>query len=226
MTGAGQDCHVSAIGRYTMLRFDRIAIDEGRILRIQGYRDPDKIRPVIKRAAADAARETESLVRATACYRMAGIRRCADGILELDDGTVFETMAFGRFLAHAERIVVFVLTMGEALDEAVISNIAADQLLDALFLETAGWLGIEAATRRLTIHLKAHICGDSCQLSPRLGPGYAYKVDGRSILWPLEQQRQLFGLLADAPIEVRLLESCAMMPKISRSGMYGLLAGR
>lgn len=225
MTSAREDCRVSVVGRYTLLAFERIAIDEGRILRIQGYRDPDRIRAVIKRAAAGAARETESLLRATACCRLAGVRQCAGGVLELDDGTVFENMAFGRFLARAEQIVVFILTMGQALDEAVMSKIAADQLLDALFMETAGWLGIEAATRRLALHLRTHICGERYRLSPRLGPGYSYKIDGRSILWSLEQQQQLFGLFADAPVDVRLLESCAMMPKISRSGMYGLLAG-
>ncbi len=48
----------------------------------------------------------------------------------------------------------------------------------------------------------------------RLGPGY---VD-----WPLEEQAALVALLDGAPLPVRLLDSCAMIPKKSRSGLYGL----
>ncbi|MDH3662269.1 MAG: hypothetical protein OEU92_19950 [Alphaproteobacteria bacterium] len=151
------------------------------------------------------------------------MRRCQGKILELEDGTVFENEAFERFLKEARHIVVFILTMGHALDKAVIDYISNDNLLNALFLETAGWLGIEAATRILSIYLRARAREQGQRLSPRLGPGYSYKLDGRSVLWPLEQQQTLFKLFADAPIDVELLESCAMLPKISRSGIFGFL---
>ena len=61
-------------------------------------------------------------------------------------------------------------------------------------------------------------------MSPRLGPGYSYKLDGRSVLWPLEQQQPLFEMFARDDVDIELLESCAMLPKISRSGLFGFLA--
>lgn len=202
---------------------EAITIDEASILRLQGYRDLEKVRPAIKRAAAASARETENLIRPRAYYRILNVHSCQGSALELEDGTIFENEAFQRFLKEARHVVVFILTMGHALDQAVIDYIANDQLLNALFLETAGWLGIEAATRTLSIHLrsKARACGH--RLSPRLGPGYSYKLDGRSVLWPLEQQQTLFKLFANDPIDVEILESCAMLPKISRSGIFGVL---
>ena len=207
----------------SVLSLKNIAISEEKILRLQGYRDLKKIRPAIRSAAAAAARETESLICPQVYYRTFDVRYCRGKTLELEDGTAFENEAFERFLKEAERIVVFILTMGHALDNAVVDHIAEDQLLNALFLETAGWLGIEATTRSLSIQLRknARACGQ--RLSPRLGPGYSYKLDGRSVLWPLEQQQTLFGLFAGYPIDIQLLESCAMLPKISRSGIYGLL---
>lgn len=207
----------------SVLALDDIAIDETSILRIQGYRDLGKIRKAIKSAAESAARETEGLIRPRAYYRIFKVKSCEGKTLELDEGTVFENEAFQRFLKDVRHVVAFILTMGRALDEAVVDYIANDQLLNALFLETAGWLGIEAATRTLSIHLRADAQARGLRLSPRLGPGYSYKLDGRSVLWPLEQQQTLFGLFDNDAMDVELLESCAMLPKISRSGVYGFL---
>jgi len=207
-----------------VMPLEGIVIDETSILRIQGYRDFERIRPAIKRAADAAARETETLINPKAYYRLVDVQNCQGDILELRDDVVFENEAFQRFLKNPKQIIVFILTMGRALDEAVIDYAASDHLLMALFLETAGWLGVEAATRTLSIHLKAEARKTGCRLSPRLGPGYSYKLDGRSVLWPLEQQQTLFKLFAKDTIDVELLESCAMLPKISRSGLFGFLA--
>jgi len=208
------------------IELESIAIDEAGILRIQGYRDLETIRPAIKRAAASAARMTETLAKPHIYFRTYNVSLCWGGKLILENGAVFENEAFGRFLVNAEQIVVFVLTMGQALDQAVIENISSDGLLDALFLEAAGWLGIEAATKVLSSHLRELGQARGQKLSLRLGPGYSYKLDGKSVCWPLEQQQTLFRLFANDPIEVQLLESCAMLPKLSRSGLFGLLPAR
>jgi len=200
-----------------------MSINEQSILRLQGYRDLEKIRPVIKRAAVSAARETEALVAAHVYYRILDVRLYQRETLELENAAVFKNEAFVRFLTDVQQVAVFVLTMGPALDDAVVSSMANDQLLHALFLETAGWLCIEAATKKLSIHLKEQARGKGLRLSPRLGPGYNYKVEGRSVSWPLEQQRTLFELFEQDAIDVKILESCAMIPKISRSGLFGFL---
>lgn len=206
-----------------MIALGGIEIDETSILRIQGYRDLDKIRPAIRKAATSVAREAESLIEPHIYYCVQDVKTCQGSILELADGTAFENEAFQRLLKDPEFVVAFILTMGAALDEAVIDGIANDQLLKALFLETAGWLGIEAATRSLSIHLRSKASERGLRLSPRLGPGYSYKLDGRSVHWPLEQQQTLFKLFAEDDIDVQLLDSCAMIPKISRSGIFGFL---
>ena len=223
MMHAGQSVITEHTDDFTVMSINRLAIDEASILRIQGYRDLARVRLALKSAATAAARETETLICPKVYYRTVEVRDCQGKTLELEDGTIFENEAFERFLKEARRIVAFIVTMGHALDKAVVDYIAEDQLLNALFLETAGWLGIEAATRTLSIQLRESARAGGHRLSPRLGPGYSYKLDGRSVLWPLEQQQTLFGLFAGYPIDIQLLESCAMLPKISRSGVYGFL---
>ncbi|MEL6962884.1 MAG: hypothetical protein AAFO01_09020 [Pseudomonadota bacterium] len=205
------------------MALEGIAVDEASILRIQGYRDLTKIRPVIRRAGASVAREAEQLFKPQVHYCTQGVMACEGSLLKLADGTTFENEAFQRLLKDPQYIAAFVLTMGSALDDAVVDCISADELLRALFLETAGWLGIEAATRSLAIQLRQEAKKHGLRLSPRLGPGYSYKLNGRSVLWPLEQQQTLFRLFANDEIKVQLLDSCAMIPKISRSGIFGFL---
>ena len=106
------------------------------------------------------------------------------------------------------------LTLGPALDAETERLTANDEIVEALFLEMAGWLAVEQATKALALRVSDQIRGERLGLTRRLGPGY---VD-----WPLDEQAGLFALLADVSLPVRLMDSCAMLPKKSRSGLYGL----
>lgn len=223
MSGKQPSPQSSSPNMMETFRLDQISLDEAKILRIQGYRNFETIRPAIKRAATASARETETLIHPIVFYRCFNVRSCQHGLLALEDGTTFENEAFDRFLGGVRQVIVFILTMGPSLDRAVKDYIADDQLLNALFLETAGWLGIEAATKQFSLHLSSLARQRGLRLSPRLGPGYSYKLDGRSVVWPLEQQQTLFQLFEGRLTDVELLESCVMLPKISRSGVFGFL---
>ena len=71
--------------------------------------------------------------------------------------------------------------------------------------------------------LRAGAERDGWKMSLRMGPGYEYKLHngGGRVRWDLEQQADLFQLFAGSPLPVELLSSCAMLPKMSRSGLFG-----
>ena len=56
------------------------------------------------------------------------------------------------------------------LDQRVQDYLAKYEVLQAMFLETAGWLAIEAATRQFGIHLRRKLRPEGLGLSPRMGP--------------------------------------------------------
>ena len=114
--------------------------------------------------------------------------------------------------------------MGRALDEAVIAAMDKFEPLDALFLETAGWLGVEWTTKNFVRDLQKTVKPENMRVTRRRGPGYRYKIGGREMDWPLEQQRRLFDVFDEVELPIALLESCVMLPKMSRSGMYGLVS--
>jgi hypothetical protein len=198
------------------------AIHSERVLRIQGYSDLTRVRQVIRRAAEAMAAAAESLSRPEVAFRHVGVQSIRGDVLELQDGTRLHCQAFQRQLCGCTEIVPFVLTAGVAIGERVMELIESGDLLEGVLLETAGWLCIEDATRQFKARLRASSMRRNRRITSRMGPGYSYKVTGSMCTWPLEEQPALFGLFGDAELPVALMKSCAMNPKMSRSGIYGI----
>ncbi len=183
------------------------------LLRMQGYRDLDRVRPRVRDIATKAAELAQTVAAPEAYFRRVAIETCTPEALHLE-GATFHSARFTKVFAGCGEVMVFVLTLGPAFDAESERLTANDEIVEALFLEMAGWLAVERATKALALHVSDRVRGERLGLTRRLGPGY---VD-----WPLDEQAGLFALLADAALPVRLLESCAMIPRKSRSGLYGL----
>jgi len=209
---------------YECLEFrpGEIAIRTDPMLRIQGYRNLDQVRPIIKKTAGNMARVFAQACDAVVHYRQLPISECTDGMLILEGGTVFRCDAFSKYHAASEQVVVFVLTLGNGLEETAI-GFDKQQLLEQLFLETAGWLGVEEVNKQFVTHIREQVGKQGYRLTRRMAPGYSFKKDGKDCPWPLEDQKPLFALFDDTELPVAILESCAMLPRMSRTGLYGLV---
>ena len=195
-----------------------------RILRIQGYRDMARVRKPIRRAADKAAAIARDIAQGEVGCRRVGITACAESNLELEGGERFECGAFERFLGQCESVVVFAMTAGAAIDDRIDELMAADDPVVALLLDTAGWLAIESITRQFSDRLKADCGPAGLRLTRRMGPGYTYRMGREMAPWGLEEQEGLFRVLGADSSPVAVLPSGAMLPKMSRSGLYGLRA--
>jgi hypothetical protein len=203
-------------------RVEGFAVDAERILRLQGYRDPARIRPRIRKIAERAAADIATVAHPEAWYVRCGIESISDGVLVLAGGHRFTCAAFDRLLANAKDVIVFVMTLGPGVDAATAQRFEASEPVDALFLECAGWLCVERATRMLAAHVQEELAREGLGVTYRLGPGYDYKSGRDRAAWGLEEQPALFRVFGDAPLPVELLESCAMLPKLSRSGLFSV----
>ncbi len=184
------------------------------VLRVQGYRDLSTVREDVRAIATTMTAKASTLAAPTATFRKVSVDSCEGASLRLSTGTSFKADVFGQVLRHCDHVLPFILTLGEALDDEVGRLLEKGEIVEALFMETAGWLGIEQASRDLAFHLQGQIKKNGLCLTRRLGPGYKE--------WDLLEQKPLFQLFSDTELPVRLLESCAMYPKKSRSGLYGL----
>jgi hypothetical protein len=193
-----------------------------RILRIQGYSDLDRVRPAIRRSAQAMAMLAAELSAPAVGFRRVPIVDIRDDVLEVEGGVRFHCDAFASVLAGCVEIAAFALTVGPRLDDQVVKLTDAGELLDALLLETAGWLCIEDATRQFKVSLRELANAGNRRITSRMGPGYTYKVGARACIWALEEQGRLFSLFDGAILPVSLMASCAMQPKMSRSGLFGI----
>ena len=203
------------------------SVDPLKMLRIHGYKDMSAVRPVIRKTADVISKRAATLMTSIVYFRRVPVADCDANGIKLANGLAFENRAFAHYLSGAAEVVVVIITVGKGLDDEVIGCMEEDQFepLEALFLETAGWLGIESATRSFVSHLSEMVEPEGLRPTQRMGPGYSYKVDGGLEMWSLEDQRQIFEVFEGVDLPVRLLESCAMLPKMSRSGLYGLVKG-
>jgi hypothetical protein len=199
-----------------------LTVGVGQILKVQGYADLSRVRPAVKSAAETVATMTNRMLVPDARYRRVGIESCVDGVLSLVDGTRFRCAAFDQYLTDCREVVVFLLTLGGGLDHIERNLSANSRLLETVFLGTAGWIAIEQATKLLAQHLRGVVEPEGLVLTRRLAPGYSFRLGGRTCEWSLLDQTALFGLFQGVDIPIQVLESGGMVPKMSRSGLYGL----
>jgi hypothetical protein len=198
------------------------SVSHERILRIQGYADPERVRPAISAAAQAMARHAESLCRSEVAYQYRALRATSRDAIDLSHGGRLHSEAFAPRLAGCTEVVPFVLTCGLPIAQSVIELADRGDLLEAVLLESAGWLCIEDATHQFKAMLRRDAADRGCRITSRMGPGYSYRIGEQQLEWPLEDQPRLFGLFGRAPLPVELMASCAMAPKLSRSGLYGV----
>lgn len=202
-------------------RGEGVGIDAERILRVQGFGARRAARPRLVSAAERAAERAARLAAPEARAIRRTIERCSGDFLRLSGGTTFNCPIFADVLKDCDEVLLFVLTLGPTL-EAEIAERFGDEPLEAYFLDSAGWLLVEQATRHLRAHLSRSLSTLGRSLTARLGPGYDYRDGESRTPWPLEQQHELFRAFGDTELPVRLMDSSAMMPRLSRSGLFGI----
>ncbi len=185
------------------------------LLRFQRYRDLDKVAPAIREVAEEMVRIGEKLAVPDVVFSSRQIQALGTDTLVLAQGPTFHGRSFATHLREAREVVCFVATIGPALDERVAELADGEELLEALFLDTAGWLAVESTLRGFRVHLAVRARARGLRLSPRMGPGY--------LDWPLTEQVELFSVFGDTPLSVALSEHCVMAPRKSISGLFGLL---
>ena len=193
-----------------------------RILRIQGYVDAGKVRPAIARAAQEMGRLAQAKCEPLVAYRFHFIEVMDAEGLELRRGLRLRSAAFESRLVGCSEVVPFVLSCGEPLGQAVVDLAESGDLMEAVLLEAAGWLCVEDATRQFKDALRHEVEARGQRITSRMGPGYSYRLGRAEVDWPLENHPELFAALGEGPLPVRLMPSCAMFPKLSRSGLFGV----
>ena len=211
-------------------KFERIwfSVPEVKIthlLRSHGYREDQKIKPVIKDAAFKAINRLKKNCAPQGVFCLQEIEHLEADKLALVSGIEFKCSVFEYMLAGSTHLIPFVITLGNEIDKKIASySKDVNEPLASLFLETASRLCIEQVLRAVRSKLVKYALINEMKLGNRLAPGYSYKLhkSNKKAMWRLEEQRKLFDTFQDFNLPVELMESFTMFPRMSRYGIFGL----
>lgn len=130
------------------------------------------------------------------------------------DSVTFQSSVLTRLLRRCRRIAIFVLTIGDYLEELVAYLAAREMVLQATVLDAVGSGAVEKFVKEIETEIKREAAEESRVVSRRFSPGYCD--------WDITQQKELFQLLGDNTTGVTLTENMLMTPRKSVSGIVGI----
>ena len=188
-----------------------IALQVADILRSLGY--PREATPPaqVVRSTEQILAEARPWLQPRGTFALYAVTRQTAHSLEIGGATI--TGNIGEFLHGAERVAVFMVTVGSEITRRAEARCRAGDAFAGLALDAIGSWAAEAAAEALMEQLNSQLrTGESFTL--RYSPGYC-GMD-------LEQQRTLFKLAPAESIGISLLPSLLMQPLKSISGIVGL----
>ena len=176
------------------------------VLKGQGI-DPKRASKRLFDDAVGIINEAHSLINPAALYTLVEVTGFEHQKITFNGGA-FEGPLVARAMAGAEALNIAICTIGPELENRV-NQLMGENPVKAVALDGAGI----AAVRKVSQTIEDLISEEACKLELSLGMRAQPGQEG----WPIEQQRQVFSLLPVEKINVRLTESCLIIPRKSVS---------
>jgi hypothetical protein len=197
-----------------------LAVDEGLYVSIeQVFRDIGYARdcePPARLVAlvTKCVERAQQFVRPSYSYVVSNVESVHGSWVVLRDGVTFQSDVLAQLLTQAEKVAVFVLTIGSHLEDKA-NQMARDGLmLQATVLDAIG----SQLTGRLAELVEDEIDdlarARGFNISRRFSPGYCD--------WDVSQQKMVFKVLKGSCAGIELTDSSLMVPRKSLSGVIGI----
>ena len=173
---------------------------------IPGRNVAQRIRPVVE--------EAQLCLKPRGAFSLHAVTGRGPRSLTFGDAAIFGSV--GEFLEGADRIAIFVVTVGEEISQLAAQARQRGDVFMEWVVDAVGSWAAEATADALMECIRHHTAPDE-SLTLRYSPGYC----GMDIA----QQRTLFEMVQADAIGVKLLPSCLMYPLKSLSGSVGLGPG-
>ena len=185
-----------------------VAVDPQVILAVHGYGSARQPRPAIVEMASSSAAETERLARPRAIYREFPLAQLGQDSLTLQNGIQF---SIGRRISGlwegSRALGIALYTLGPQLEECVSVLMQEGHQMEALSLDIAGTIALGMVGLQVQQMACRRLGEQGEEAGPWLNPGY--------LDWPLTDQRLIFNILPAESIDVKLNNSCMMIPRKS-----------
>lgn len=193
--------------------FENISLDMEEVYQLMGYNGhkPDAQAAAL---AGEIASEIGCLVTPRCVYRTLAGKMESNQSLRI--GTV--QLNTGRVITHAMKgamyYTFFLVTIGKEFDWYCEQLKKKDDVLRMFIADALGSVLAEATVAYFMNRLSSAAESEGLKISNNYSPGYCD--------WILEEQKKIFSFFPDEAIDIRLTESCLMLPVKSVSGIVAV----
>lgn len=191
-----------------------IEIDRRKVYRRIGYEAGHKPPARISSLMDDYIENIHHLVAPHFAYEIRDVEWVQDNSVCIEGSIILESKVIARLLEKCQRVAMFVLTIGDHLEETS-RRLSQDGLvLQSAVLDAIGSNATEKMADTIQDEIKEVVGRDGLVISPRFSPGYCD--------WDIKQQQMIFRVIDGDPLGVQLTENCLMIPRKSISGVIGI----
>ena len=181
------------------------------LLRFLGYPASGVGKRQLTEELEEEIRRGQALLRPRGIYSVYPIEQQESRYIRI--GGKFLQGQVAEFLAGAESVAVFIVSVGPEITRGAEAAARAGNIVAAWALDALGSWATEAAAEALIRRLSLNHPGEGT-ISPRYSPGYCGMR--------LNEQRTLFELVDASTIGCQLMDSMLMQPHKSVSGLAGI----
>ena len=180
----------------------------------------EKIRPRAKgrgelAECADSCLEKAKVLSSSKIISMENrISSIKAGTIELEGSLKLEARSLSSYLKGAQKICIFLATIGDRLEGAASRLMAEGEGLEGYLLDRAGSFAVESLAENFEVVLRESYKKKKKSVSMRFSPCYCD--------WALEEQSKLDRIIDFSGAGVRLTKSYMMVPKKSISAIVGI----
>ena len=137
-----------------------------------------------------------------------------DSHVVIEGEIVFESKVIAPLLEQCEKAAVFLVTIGEHLEEMAYQLAEDGLIVQATVLDAIGSVAAEGVADYVQGKIKEIANNQGLVISQRFSPGYCD--------WDISQQRTVFWAVSGDSMGIHLTDGCLMIPRKSISGVIGI----
>lgn len=191
-----------------------IDIDSQQVLRIIGYREDYEPPARIACLVDEYVENVHQLIEPLYSYVIRDIELVYGSGAVIEGWITFGSEVVAGLLEQCKQAAIFVVTIGDYLEEMVTWLAEDGMVLQATVLDAIGSSAVEQVADFVQDRIKAIADAQGLYASRRFSPGYCD--------WNVDQQRMVFQAMNGDTAGVSLTEGCLMLPQKSISGIIGI----
>ena len=191
-----------------------VDIDRSSVCQYLGYKTDVEPSDRIASLLDEYIERAGHLIEPSYSYITSDIERVEGSRALIKGRVVFKSEVIARLLEHCEKVAVFILTIGDRLEETVGSLADNGQIVEAYVLDAIGSSVAESLADVVQSKIGDVARAQGLCISRRFSPGYCD--------WDIKQQRVLFRAMDGNSLGVCLSDEYMMIPQKSISGSIGI----